>query len=316
MRARTTKTARVSSLKRDVEEWEWEERKLPARPQNVKPKTESISQDQGKCGSKWDGCALLRALSLARPNHLSTPGVTRSGDAVRRCLIYGTQQASPGIPAVLQCGILSRPAATGPRRGGCGGWDPLRFPDWQCRQGPPKLPVPEGAPPTGDRTPRPGSPRVPCSLGTYCARQIGHCAARGRGQGQGPGCARAEKWASGLPLIHPQLGCGSDLNPVPGGLLVTMSHLLACPPGRAQARSPGRRTQPALTSAPSGVVVTAEQDTWTTPTRDRAAPVGSENQPLSAEPQRDSPKLVPATPGLSRDTGYVLTPLASRTWNP
>lgn len=93
----------------------------------------------------------------------------------------------------------------------------MRFPDWQCRQGPPKLPVPEGAPPSGDRTPRPGSPRVPCSLGTYCARQIGHCAARGRGQGQGPGCTRAEKGASGLPLIHPQLGCDCDLNPVPGG---------------------------------------------------------------------------------------------------
>lgn len=168
----------------------------------------------------------------------------------------------------------------------------------------------------GDRTPRPGSPRVPCSLGTYCARQIGHCAARGRGQGQGAGCAGAEKGASGLPLIHPQLGCGSDLNPVPGGLLVTMSQLLACPPGRAQARSRGRRTQPALTSAPSGVVATAEQDTWITPTRNRTAPVGSENQPLCAGPQMDSPELVPATPGLSRDTGYVLTPLASRTWNP
>lgn len=175
----------------------------------------------------------------------------------------------------------------------------MRFPDWQCRQGPPKLPVPEGAPPSGDRTPRPGSPRVPCSLGTYCARQIGHCAARGRGQGQGPGCARAEKGASRLPLIHPQLGCGSDLNPVPGGLLVTMSHLLACPLERAQARSRGRRTQLALTSAPSGVVATAKQDTWTTPTRDRAAPVGSENQPLCAGPQMDSPQPVPATPGLS-----------------
>lgn len=85
MRARTTKTARVSSPKRDVEEWE--ERKLPARPQNVKPKTESIPQDQGKCGSKWDGCALLGALSLARPNHLPTPGANRSGDAVRGRLI-------------------------------------------------------------------------------------------------------------------------------------------------------------------------------------------------------------------------------------
>lgn len=87
-----------------------------------------------------------------------------------------------------------------------------------------------------------------------------------------------------------------------------MSHLLACPPGRAQARSRGRRTQPALTSAPSRVVATAEQDTWTTPTRDRAAPVGSENR--SAPDPRGTPRSLSPPPRASLGTSASF----SRLW--
>lgn len=58
-----------------------------------------------------------------------------------------------GYPLLCSAGS-SRPAATDPGSGGRGGWDPLRFPGWQGGQGPPKLPVPDGAPRSGDRTPR------------------------------------------------------------------------------------------------------------------------------------------------------------------
>lgn len=78
-----------------------------------------------------------------------------------------------------------------------------------------------------------------------------------------------------------------------------MSHLLACPLGRAQARSLGWRTQLALTSEPSGVVATSKQGTWSTRTGDPAAPMESENRSaLSSRQTRQS--LSPPPGPLSR----------------
>lgn len=184
MRARTTKN-RLSVLSETRRRGQ---RKLPARPQMPNPSPKYFPHDQGASvalvpgGSEWNGCALVGALSLVTFLHWVWTG-SRAPAPGR--LMYGTRKPhSARIPAALQCGLLSRPTVTGPGRGGRGGWDPLRFPGWQGGQDPPRLPVPEGAPPSGDRTPRPGPPRVPGSLGTYCARQIGHCAARGRGRGR------------------------------------------------------------------------------------------------------------------------------------
>lgn len=259
----------------------------------------------------------MGALNLARPSHLPTPGADWGGGVPapgRAPDIRHPVSLSAGIPAALQCGLRSRPAATGPRRGGRGGWHPLRFPDWQCRQDPPKLPVPEGAPPSADRTPRPGPPRVPGSLGTYCARQIGHCAARGRGRAGTRLCPGREGGFRAATDPSPSWGAVLISTQYPGSPCHNESPPLlssrTCPGTSPRAEDTAR----ADLSAQRG----SDYDGAGPLDHTDPAPGGTRGigEPICAGPQVDSRQLVPAAPGLSRDTGFVLTPSASRTWHP
>lgn len=128
-----------------------------------------------------------------------------------------------------------------------------------------------------------------------------------------------ERQGRGLLEEPPSPSPGGDLTspgPVPWGLLVTVSHLLASPyKGRVPTRSQGPETQPALTSAPSLLADTAALGTQT-------SVLGRDGTDWIREPPGSGSQMnllgsaFPTPPGPLRGQGFIPTPQAHQAWGP